>query len=761
MATIEEIRKEAQRRGLVGGQAAPPEGQARRVAPEGQAAQAGPGFFQRTGNWLMGHGRSAEFDYPELPDLKIKGDVLTTGARMGVARSDFGKFDVLRTQLGEDMPGAKLDSFGNLYVDLSPELAARIQGKIAWPENMGPAPTLKPGKYYLNKPGLSGQDIAETVGTILPAAIGGGVGASAGKAVAAGLGRVAGAAIGSGIGSIAQDLGAQAEGSRDPVSLKAAGQVAALAGAGEFAIPIIGKFLGGFVRNRRYFANGALTPAGEDVFRRLGVDPSDVSPELAASFGKMAATAESPEQAAILAQSRALPGGPVPLTRGDLSRNVRQQRFEDAALKGIEGEAARTVAVGAQQAKNEALFRNAAAVQGRIGGNVQPQITAPAEGMLQAQQGLAAKAAAAKQAIGDAYITARGGEAYLDSRYVQGLADHITTGVRRDFTPGTVDAAEKVMADLRGLGDTTAQGTGSASIRQLEEWRQRASRTYRGLADTDPSKAAIKQMLDGYDAMTKVALRRSLYQGDVAAVEAWKKAAGLRADFAKRFQSNEIMGDLIERGPGGKGLKVSPDDALNYLWTVNGVGKKGAGQALYAMKQELGADSAPWLALKEAQFMRLLRSQGEGNKLGGDMRPLFSGDKFMTAFRKAMTDSPEMMRSLYTPEDFALVKQFAEIAQRATNRVEGAVNTSGSAYALNDIVNRMIGSGLLGRLGIATVRKLTGWAVEGSKAVRMQNALRDPLAIRAAPGAGRAGAAAGPTGPLAYRLLFGDPSQSQ
>ena len=229
--------KEAQRRGLVPSE--PPSGlieEARRrgliaaedseSAPENNAVvsafegavdattKVAADAYDAAKNLVTGDD-SREFEYPELPGFMTPSGV--PRARMALGRDDLRKLDILRKTAKDNIPG-RADRFGNVYVEIDKERAKKYN--------------IDPGKFYLNRPGASVQDLEDVLTTgAITAATTLGPAKVLGKLMPAG--RVLGAGLGAGAGSIVQDELADQAGSERGIDPEAALIASAFGGAGE------------------------------------------------------------------------------------------------------------------------------------------------------------------------------------------------------------------------------------------------------------------------------------------------------------------------------------------------------------------------------------------------------------------------------------------------------------------------------------------------------------------------------------------------
>lgn len=706
-----------------------------------------------------------EFDIPELPPLLVgkEGSGGLTADKMALGRDDLRKLDIFRKMSGENVP-AMLDRFGNVVVALDQPTAQRLSAQGL---------KIGPGRYYLNRPGASSQDLADAMPTIALTGGGAAGGAAMGARMVGGniLGRMAGAGVGAAIGSAEQDLAATAAGSERGVSGPAALVAGAFGGLGEgLAAGVVTPFLRRFFGTRAYVgADGTLTQKGAAVLERAGLDPQAVTPDFVARFQQLAKSAADPEAAAAAASGQTLPVR-VPLSRGDVSRDVSQQGFEDAAELGQLGTGAQRTMTGFRQQQQDALRGNVPAIQARLGGG-EATVAEAGQGMERVQNALVDKAQRAKDLVNDTYAAARAGNGGLPADQVQAFAEKVSQLYPSEFSIDGLPAVKSKIDELAnitkgsaepklrgveqpGKPGTIAQALGNAdrpagdavtTIRRLEQWRAGVNAAWRAAAPKSAERVALGKLLKDYDAFADDMVKQSLFQGDKGTLELWQKARGLNKEFAQNFESNVTVRRILttDKETGRMVLAATPTEALDYLFTASGAGGKvGATRALQQLQKLLGPDSPEWSALKEEAFLRLVRNQGKGNNLDTELRPVFSGNKFATALDDAFRSSPELMRTLYSPQEIALLQQFKQVALQATNRVRGATNPSGTGGRLAQLVQQMAQAGIVGRFGTTVLNKAFGWVGQGMNEQAAKAAIRAVLEKRQPVPVGLGGAAA-------------------
>ena len=663
-----------------------------------------------------------EFDLPELPvNIQSGGEVIPIQDKLAVARGNpFAQSGILKNYA----PNATqdFDSHGNLTLEY-------------------------PGgnKYYANRPGASLGDVSEGIVTLATELGMARFGGAAGKKIAGGVGQAIGAAGGLSAGSATEDMIAQQEGSTQPVDIHRIKLLGALGLAGEAIGSFGGRFLDKVLTNSRYVRNGAVTPQGAATLREAGIDPSAVTAEFVEQWGRAARSATDPIAAARSVEASTLPV-PVPLSRGDMSRDVSQQAAEDAMLKGARGESAKDTMLSFRQRQQEALRGNLSGAQESIGGQ---GITHSGEGMGRAQNKIASLRDTMKAEVKAAYDAAQGSGTKIATEGVKQAHAHLKESIKT-WNPRTAPQAYGMVKDF---GDSVAKKSGytvsGVKIDALENWLQQVNKLARS---ADPVEAgAAKTLASNYNQFFETMLDEALVRGEPAAIQAYRTARTLRRQMAKEFESDKLIAKIIEKEGGTATLKLTQEEALNVIFTANTLGGKvGSVSALQKMRSLLGVNSPEWAALKEEGFMKLISSQAKGGSRGVDMNRIISGDKLATAVDSSFSANKSLWTTLFTASDQALIQKIKRVALQATNRVPGSVNHSGSATEIIRHMNGLLGPGskaiqfVIEKLGLP----------KAAGAVSATTATLGGLPRRALPAPGVAGGAVGVVGsPAANQLL--------
>jgi hypothetical protein len=563
---------------------------------------------------------------------------------------------------------------------------------------------LPSGEYYLNKPGLSGQDVLKA-GAQGVAYVGA---ARAGGAPASGpLTRALGVGAGSGVASMGLDLAAQGAGSNQGIDLPRAGVAAGTGALAEMAAPIFSSLW-------RYLSKGGKTPtveAARSALKGLGYEEGDLTDAAVEAYIKQASVAADPAAAAKVAEAQTLPV-PVPQTRGQLSMNPRDQMFEDLASKGSYGDFAQKAVSGIDDAQQAAIRGNVPAIQSNLSGGTQ-QVVEYGQGGTAAQQALSAKNKAMGDAVSGAYDSAREITTNIPGKAAGGIVSDIEANVK-DFLPNAKMASRK-LRELKGILRPKEPETGglvdqygkainpapdSVETAKIFQWRREVTTLAQSASDRT-ERTALGNMVKQLDDSIEKSIKDNLMAGSEEEASRWMKAIALRREQGRVFGAGDLVSDLIEKDMGK--LSVAPEAATNYIFGASNTGiinRPQLARELKKVRSILGKDSAEWNALREEAFIKFAE-QGEGAMVGGSRQ--FSGANFKKSWELAQRKNPEVMRTLFNPEELKTINQFANVAARTTNPVKGGANFSNTTPALARLGQSLMGPIFNGSVKVQTL----------------------------------------------------------
>jgi len=624
-----------------------------------QAGKAPPGYFGTLKNWVTGADRTE--GYPELPDRYIPG-VGATAPRMSLGGDDKAKLDIYLKMRREAGIPAKEGEYGF------------DQRGNAWVIEEGE-------KFYLNEPGLSGQD-AWDIGTIsaftgprtkFTTSLGAGINYGA---------RLLGASTGAAGGSVLQDVAGINAGSEQGVSRDRAAIAAIFGPTGEILTPLGMKLYQAFKSTPNLIDNatGGLTARGEATVKLAGLNPADVTSDVVRELEKRATGAANPQAASAVAEANTLPVQ-VPLTKGMQTLDASDQLFENNAMAGAFGDTAQGIVKQGQENSVNALRANVEAIRNQI--NPSHQAGSAVDAGAAAQSRLASLNQGAKDSVDDAYTAARASSAGVPNNELPTLAHNVRMGT--EISPHVAPITHNVINTL----EETAGSSGDTLVSKLFEARADLT-ALRGQAG--PEAAAAGNAVRSLDAEISRIMDDGLMAGDDVAVGLWRTAIKRASKRFKVYADGDIVEKLTAKtSPGSSTLKVAPDRAINLIFGRGSVFNPGvAARDMRKMKLVLGANSPEWQQLREAAWMRLSEKAMGGVQANGER--ILNGGAFAKSLNKELDDNFGVMRQLFDESETALFRKFSRVLSRVTTPTQGGKNFSNTAPALANIIKTLMGA---------------------------------------------------------------------
>lgn len=603
---------------------------------------------------------------------------------------------------------------------------------------------------YLNRPGLSRQDVVPAVTEVLTTGLGalaGGIfGRSAGKAA-----RVAAEMGGAAAGSLAQDVSANWQGFGSP-KLRA-GDVgrAVSAGVGTGAGIALGGVLARLTPQAKaivantpltaeHFSGATWTPVGNAMLRKADLSPDDITPQTFAALQDTLKKGVDPAASLRQAEAQGLPN-PVDLTAGQATR--------DPAALGLESWYKKTGKGGMEEqtAQQDALQGNVDTIAGNLAG----RDIRRGEGAASARAYLDAERKAQKAGVNQAYDTARdaGQGVYFDTKPVAEFAK----GVRGELDRQRLTRYGAVSQRLKDLDALTLEGGNGVNLNDLMDWRRDVTNDIRTMTasvpagrEVPPEVTGLMRLKQAFDRQIVAAAHNDLLKGNVRGIQAWKTAIGKRADFGDMFGRDDIVNTLTAVDRNNRNvLKADAPDAVNYIFGRQGIGRKN--DFLYDMqrlKEVLPKDQ--WNLIRAEAFLRLVPQYDQAS-----VARMFPSAQYSKALSLALENNPDAMATLFTKDEIKLFRQFGRVAGYVNTapKVAADMNPSGTATSafLGETINRL--GSLFGPAGGYVTNILNGFAKAGDDIARTRAAAQSmrgvikPLPRAAPPGSGAAGALTG------------------
>jgi len=559
--------------------------------------------------------------------------------------------------------------------------------------------------YYLNKPGLSEQDVADLGTQALMFAPAGAAAKGANTLMQAGA-RVGAASAGI---SAIQDIATQQ--AVDPTK-------AALAGGGGFAGEAVGVGLNALARGTgRAVVNATPAPVRNAL--------AGAADGVGSAFGMEArSAARNPGS-----------GGRFPMSRGQQTGDFGQIAFEQAAARGARGAEATDVMRGFMNEQAQAVRQTGRGLAGADSLQSVPE----AAGMV--QQGMKSQAGAAKRAADEAYASLRSSDAVIAAPNMAELPNKIRARLADDFispevmsslnpqTTGIFNEINRLAANAgKPMGGGKVVGFPVAGVERVRQAMNRSLTTAQG-----QDRAALSIMKNEFDGWLNDAIDSSLISGDRSAIDTLKRARGLHSEYRRNFGgtrkddgAQRLMRSLI-------GANANESDAVNLLFGRAEL--SGSGDAVQLVKaiKRVSQGGPEVQALREGAVMRLMarldRNMGAGatnvnyKALADDWERALSGP------------SAPIMRELFDAAELREMRGFIRDVRRLAPP-EGSVNRSGSGYE----VSRAF-SGLIGKLKI--IAPIAKGMDDAANAVRARSAVDPGSPFQHVPLSGPSGAAIG------------------
>lgn len=617
---------------------------------------------------------------------------------------------------GDMLWAAAKDMFGSRR-GAGEYLAQEAGGKLVQDEQGEPLIELGDGtRYRLNDPGIDSADAANLAGNVAafwnPAMWA----ARVGQARNFGL---AGRALTQGATAATTDAALQAtfDGGRvDP------GRVA-LSGAGGAGGEMLGTALGAVAqRVGQWFRSGA---SSRDAALKLAQDAGIPAP----APDLLARLTSGMDEIRAGADPRAVLGREefgFLYTQGQrLADPVRRdaQLVREEFLRQAPGSREAFQRLGQENAGRleEAVGR----LTGQLGGR---GAQTPAEMAAGAGTVLRAQADDLGRRVTEAYDAATvGNRAAVGADAIRALPDRLRGAVRDfDVNPQLTPATARTLEQMRNAAAMLPPNAKGVTLAALETQRRILNNNI-AAASNRADRAAMVALKREFDGFIDEAFESALVNGDAAALEAIKKARGLRAEYARRFEggadSDKFIAGLLD---GSR----SPEELVNIALGSSQVSKAGAARFIERLRVAAAGDESVIGGLRAAHFARLAR--------GRDGQPLAPG-QIVRNIRQSEYDNASILRALYSPEEWAQVRRLASALEPMLLKGDLGRTSGTSERLLRTLFGRMFGSlPLVGE----PLQALGG----GFNAVRAGQAISAPLRppVRPLPGAAAIGAAGAP-----------------
>lgn len=424
---------------------------------------------------------------------------------------------------------------------------------------------------------------------------------------------------------------------------------------------------------------------------KLGFEPDSLTDDVVDQLVSEIRLSAKPSEAMAVTGEREFG---IPLTAGQRSMDDAALSFEDRARSGAMGSRAqRPIREFETQEQNPAINRAVDDVQSRIG----ERITTQQEAGGLVAEGVRSAEAAADDLVRAAYDEV--GEASLGKEGMNGLLNatrKAVIGIDKDRgLAGTKGLLEQLKRTQRVINSAGEQKP--VALTQIEQLRRRIN-TAIDSSENAADKRQLVQMKRAFDDFMDEAVVKALFDGDEQALSQLKNARGLFAEYAAKFRANPTTTRSGRNIPDQQGafiekiIESNPTDeqVINAVFGASNFSNTSGARMAARFRDVLGADSQGWDAIRQAGFMRLVKT----NSVNGEK--IVSGQQSLNALNTALEKNGSLMRELYSQEEINLFRRlFAQIQRAQPQLVRSRENPSGTAQAMlksvTDLATRMAG----------------------------------------------------------------------
>ncbi len=502
--------------------------------------------------------------------------------------------------------------------------------------------------------------------------------------------------------------------SKDPVQAAKAAGIGAAAGA--VMSPVIDKTTALITRMRRKPADfvddlGQLTPMARKAVEDAGIDPSLLQSDITRMFAEKGVSPAAAREAS-------LRGFGIPASRGQLTGNVADQQFEQAAARGGYGDRAQSIINDMYRRQGEAVKDAKTAIQGKMAGGAQP-VDDAIDAAGKVISGVRSEAGKAKQAYNAAYENAYAQPGGVNAVVFDGMSLRIRNELTNRTNPieiyentpaarqalNIIDEASSLRAP-KNLADPGGHPSSTnileVSLRGAEQVRKRLVATARSAANPE-DRRAVSEIIRKYDNEIVKSADDGLFSGSDKAIEALKTARGMYADYAKMFKVNgkgDDVGRAINRIVE---TDAQASEVANLLFGKASVGEKGVSiRVADRLNKIFGPGSEEMAAIKQGLWNRLT-SKPDGVE---DFGPQALGNRIMKFLNG---DGRELASRIYTPEELDTMRRFAS-SLRVLVPNRNATNPSGTGGTLMSIFRNAASGQNVGTVALAALGyQFGGW----------------------------------------------------
>jgi hypothetical protein len=582
--------------------------------------------------------------------------------------------DIVRSALGKRFIGAEKDAYG---ADVVRYLDKDGQEATA----------------YVNKPGLDMEDVNNFGLQSLPYLLGGRIMQGLTRNMSLPMKMMGQSGMAS-TTSVLGDVAAMGAGSEQGPDFGRATAVGLIGGAAEGLSPLAGMLGRRFITEPSLYnkSAGKLTPKGEEVAKKAGFDPADITGDMAQEFVKKYAEIRNPMVAGQTVRGKEFD---IPVTRGQMEKDPGRLLNEKAMRYGAFGDAAKATMQGFDDRQAAAISEAAlGGGQRSIANVINP--TRPAAGVRPGdigegiRSGVRSASDAAKTDAKAAWKKVEDlGDLTATSQALEKLPQAIASELDGLSIVPTKETAPKATAMLDALRNYKTGGPpgqadewlGNRTTPTVMQMQRTLGALIKGTDAADFDGTVARNIYRGFDKWIEKSADEALLKGDALTAAAFRTARDRTKELKNIFSARDMSGRST---PGGQLIeKIAKDDFLAPEAIVRGLFGTDAGsvpkaatiEALRRIKS--GVDkylpkdqAAPiWNDIRLAHWMNLVKTPA-GN--------LHSPTMLVKRLDEAFNAQGSVMRELYKPDEIALIRRFSAALKDVSYKDP---NPSGSAVS--------------------------------------------------------------------------------
>jgi hypothetical protein len=277
--------------------------------------------------------------------------------------------------------------------------------------------------------------------------------------------------------------------------------------------------------------------------------------------------------------------------------------------------------------------------------------------------------------VGDAYDSAaKGSRAAVSADAIRALPDRLRGAVRDfDVNPSLTPATARTLEQIRNATAMLGSNVKGVTLGALETQRRILNNNI-GATTNRADRAAMVTLKREFDGFVDEAMESALVNGDPAALDALKKARGLRAEYARRFEggadSDRFIAGLLD---GSR----TPEELVGMALGATQVSKAGGARFIERLRVAAADDPAVMGNLRAAHFTRLSRGRN-----GETLTP----GQIVRNIRETEFNNASVVKALYSPQEWAQVRKLADALEpmllkgdlaRTSGTIERAIRTLG------------------------------------------------------------------------------------